>query len=88
MENKTLLNILLNGLEGEERDKALNDIKRAKGFLNRVSNAIDNELSKIANEQVSESDFDCPSWALKQSFRLGYKKGLTKLKEYAKIKVS
>lgn len=34
---------------------------------------------------VDDDDFDNPSWALKQAYKVGYKKGLTKLLEYGII---
>lgn len=81
-------NLLVNGLRGEDRTKALQDIKRARGFLKRLEAALQEELSRVENRDASETDFDCPSWALKQAYFVGYKKGLTKVLEYAKIKQS
>lgn len=81
-------NLLVNGLVGDEREKALQDIKRAKSFLKRLETALQEELSKTESRQTTEEDFDCPSWALKQAYFQGYKRGLTKVLEYAKIKQS
>lgn len=80
--------LLVNGLKGEERDKALQAIKRARGFLRLLEASLQEELSRVENKEVTETDFDCPSWALKQAYFVGYKKGLTKVLEYAKIKQS
>lgn len=71
-------NILLNGLKGKERQDMEDVIRRASAFLTVVSKRIEEEL-----KQETDPDFDSPSWAYKQAFQLGYKKGLTKLLKYA-----
>lgn len=71
-------NILLNGLKGQERKDVEDAIRRASTFLSLVSRRIEDEL-----KQESDPDFDSPSWAYKQAYQLGYKRGLTKLLKYA-----
>ena len=71
-------NILLNGLTGKERQEVEDAIKRASAFLKIVSERIEGELN-----QEQDPDFDSPSWAYKQAYQLGYKRGLTKLLKYA-----
>lgn len=71
-------NILLNGLQGEERKNMEDAIRRASVFLKAVEERIKNEL-----ESEQDPDFDSPSWAYKQAYMLGYRKGLTKLLKYA-----
>ena len=71
-------NILLNGLKGKERQDMEDVIRRASAFLKVVSKRIEDEL-----KQETDPDFDSPSWAYKQAYQLGYKKGLTKLLKYA-----
>lgn len=71
-------NILLNGLKGEARKEMEDAIRRASPFLKAVSQRIEEEL-----KQESDPDFDSPSWAYKQAYQLGYKRGLTKLLKYA-----
>jgi len=71
-------NILLNGLKGKERQDMENAIRMASAFLKVVSKRIEDELN-----QETDPDFDSPSWAYKQAYQLGYKKGLTKLLKYA-----
>ena len=71
-------NILLNGLKGKERQDMEDIIRRASAFLSIVSKRIEDEL-----KQDTDPDFDSPSWAYKQAYQLGYKKGLTKLLKYA-----
>ena len=77
------INPLLNGLKGKDREKAEEAILRAKDFIALLTPALDKELDR--NE---EPDFDCPSWAYKEAFYLGYKKGLTKILKYAILKPS
>jgi hypothetical protein len=71
-------NVLLNGLKGQERKDVEDAIRRASTFLSLVSKRIEEEL-----KQESDPDFDSPSWAYKQAYQLGYKRGLTKLLKYA-----
>ena len=71
-------NVLLNGLKGQERKDVEDAIRRASMFLSLVSKRIEDEL-----KQESDPDFDSPSWAYKQAYQLGYKRGLTKLLKYA-----
>ena len=76
----TSKNVLLNGLTGEDRQKMEDVIHRASVFIEIVSRKIKEEL-----EQENDPDFDSPSWAYKQAYQLGYKKGLTKLLKYATL---
>lgn len=73
-------NVLLNGLKGEDRQKMEDAIHRASAFIEIVSRKIMEEI-----EQENDPDFDSPSWAYKQAYQLGYKKGLTKLLKYATL---
>jgi len=71
-------NILLNGLKGEERKRMEESIRMASTYLTAVSKKIEEELG-----QETDPDFDSPSWAYKQAYQLGYRRGLTKLLKYA-----
>lgn len=70
--------ILLNGLTGKDRTDMEDAIRRASVFIKAVKEKIDKELSTD-----TDPDFDSPSWAYKQAYQLGYRKGLTKLLKYA-----
>lgn len=74
----TTTNLLLNGLKGEERKRMEDAIRLASTYLSVVSKKIEEELS-----QETDPDFDSPSWAYKQAYQLGYRRGLTKLLKYA-----
>ena len=71
-------NILLNGLKGEDRKKMEDAIHLASTYLSVVRKRIEEELG-----QETDPDFDSPSWAYKQAYQLGYRRGLTKLLKYA-----
>ena len=49
----------------------------------RTKNELDKEIKDLDN--ITYEDFDSPSWAYKQAFKLGIKKGLTSLKKYVII---
>jgi hypothetical protein len=53
-------------------------IHRASAFLSVVRKKIEEEL-----KQEQDPDFDSPSWAYKQAYQIGYRRGLTKLLKYA-----
>ena len=74
----TTTNLLLNGLKGEERKRMEDAIRLASTYLSVVSKKIEEELN-----QETDPDFDSPSWAYKQAYQLGYRRGLTKLLKYA-----
>ena len=72
--------LLLNGLKGNERQQMLNQITASQPLLKRLEELLKKEL-----ESESEPDFDNPSWAYKEAFNIGYKKGLTKVLKYVII---
>ena len=76
-------NLLLNGLKGKDRQNMEDAIHRASAFIKAVSIRIEEEL-----KQEQDPDFDSPSWAYKQAYQLGYRKGLTKLLKYATLNPS
>lgn len=73
---------LLTGLKGSERDLMITQILSSEILLKRMVQLIDKEIDSVEN---GTPDFNSPSWAYEQAFRLGYKKGLTLLKKYAII---
>lgn len=72
--------LLLNGLKGNERQQMLNQITASQPLLKRLEELLKKEL-----ESDTEPDFDNPSWAYKEAFNIGYKKGLTKVLKYVII---
>lgn len=72
--------LILNGLKGAERQQMINQITASQPLLKRLEQLLKKEL-----EADTEPDFNNPSWAYKQAFDLGYKKGLTKVLKYVII---
>lgn len=72
--------LLLNGLKGVERQNMINQIVASQPLLKRLEELLKKEL-----ESDTEPDFDNPSWAYKEAYNIGYKKGLTKVLKYVII---
>lgn len=83
METKKLTSPLLVGLKGNERDTMINQLLASQLLLKRMKEVIEKEINSLDDE--STQDFDSPSWAYKQAFKLGVKKGLTNLLKYVII---
>lgn len=83
METKKLTSPLLVGLKGNDRDIMINQLLASQMLLKRMREVIEKEINSLDSE--SSQDFDSPSWAYKQAFRLGQKKGLTNLLKYVII---
>ena len=58
-------------------------IEVSQPLLQKLEEILEEELEKL--DFVEDEDFDNPSWALKQAYKVGYKKGLTRLKDYGII---
>jgi len=58
-------------------------IRLAQPVFQKLIEILKEDLDKV--DFVADEDFDNPSWALKQAFKVGYKKGLTRLLEYGII---
>lgn len=78
-----MLNKLLCRVEQAEKDNYKRIIDSAQPVFQKLIEMLEEDLSKV--DFVADEDFDNPSWALKQAFKVGYKKGLTRLLEYGII---
>lgn len=78
-----MLNKVLCRIEQAEKDNYKRMIDNAQPVFNKLIEMLEEDLSKV--DFVADEDFDNPSWALKQAFKVGYKKGLTRLLEYGII---
>lgn len=78
-----MLNKVLCRVEQAEKDNYKRMIDNAQPVFNKLIEMLEEDLSKV--DFVADEDFDNPSWALKQAFKVGYKKGLTRLLEYGII---
>ena len=55
-------------------------LRDSQPLLQKIVELVNEDISKL--DIVDDDDFDNPSWALKQAYKVGYKRGLTKLLEY------
>ena len=72
-------------IDQAERDNYKRMIDNAQPVFQKLIEMLEEDLSKV--DFVADEDFDNPSWALKQAFKVGYKKGLTRLLEYGIIDI-
>ena len=75
-----MLNRMLCRIDQAEKDNYKRMIDNAQPVFQKLIEMLEEDLSKV--DFVADEDFDNPSWALKQAFKVGYKKGLTRLLEY------
>lgn len=80
-----MLNKLLCRVDQAEKKHYQDMISIAQPVFNKLIEMLQEDLDKV--DFVADEDFDNPSWALKQAFKIGYKKGLTRLLEYGIIDV-
>lgn len=80
-----MLNKVLCRVEQAERDNYKRMIDNAQPVFQKLIEMLQEDLDKV--DFVADEDFDNPSWALKQAFKVGYKKGLTRLLEYGIIDI-
>lgn len=83
LKDKKLTSPVLAGLKGTERDVMIAQLLASDSLLKRIEQLIDKDIKDLGN--ITSQDFDSPSWAYKQAFELGLKKGLTMLKKYVII---
>lgn len=80
-----MLNKVLCRIDQAEKKHYQDMINIAQPVFNKLIEMLQEDLDKV--DFVADEDFDNPSWALKQAFKVGYKKGLTRLLEYGIIDV-
>lgn len=78
-----MLNKVLCRVEQAEKENYKRLIDNAQPVFQKLIEMLQEDLDKV--DFVADEDFDNPSWALKQAFKVGYKKGLTRLLEYGII---
>lgn len=83
LKDKKVTSPVLTGLKGVERDVMVAQLLASDALLKRIEQLIDKDIKDLGN--ITSQDFDSPSWAYKQAFELGLKKGLTMLKKYVII---
>lgn len=80
-----MLNKVLCRVDQAEKDNYKRMIDNAQPVFQKLIEMLQEDLDKV--DFVADEDFDNPSWALKQAFKVGYKKGLTRLLEYGIIDI-
>ena len=78
-------NRVLCKVTGEEKEKIKQQIEGCQPLLRLIHQCCLEDFEKM--EKGEDEDFDNPSWALKQAYKVGLKKGLTKLLDYVIINV-
>lgn len=78
-----MLNKVLCRTKGTEKKDLERQLNLCQPLLNKIVELVNEDLKNL--DIVDDDDFDNPSWALKQAYKVGYKKGLTKLLEYGII---
>ena len=78
-----MLNKVLCRVPQDKKEDYARMIKLAQPVFNKLIEILQEDLDRV--DFVADEDFDNPSWALKQAFKVGYKKGLTRLLEYGII---
>lgn len=81
MENKLskVTSQVLVGLKGSERDMMVTQLMSSEVLLKRLEELIEKEINSL--DSITYEDFDSPSWAYKQAYKLGLKEGLNRLKK-------
>lgn len=74
---------ILSGLKGSERDLMITQLLASEPLLKRVEEVIEKEIKGL--DSISYEDFDSPSWAYKQAYKLGLQEGLRKILKIVKI---
>lgn len=76
-----MFNKLLCQCKTEKEKKELKELaKVSRPLIEAILKAIEKDLEK--NDEIDWEDFKSPSFAIERAAKDGYKKGLTKLKEY------
>lgn len=79
MRNKVLCKVK----SEEEKKNLLELIKVSQPLLKVLQQCCLDDYAKY--DKVADEDFKNPNWAIEQAYKLGLKKGLTKLSEYVII---
>lgn len=75
-----MLNKVLCRAAPEEKEQLKKEIAMCQLLLRRLTEMVKDDID--TTKVITDEDFDNPSWALKQAYKIGYKKGLTRLLEY------
>lgn len=84
-QNKTpkITSPILAGLKGSERDLMITQLLASELLMKRIQEVVEEEIKSLDN--ITYEEFDSPSWAYKQAYKLGLQEGLRKLSKLVKI---
>lgn len=74
---------ILAGLKGSERDLMITQLLASELLMKRIQEVVEEEIKSLDN--ITYEEFDSPSWAYKQAYKLGLQEGLRKLSKLVKI---
>lgn len=60
----------------EERANFKKTLLASRHVLRRLREILEEERTRLANQETSEKDFEDPNWSHKQAYRNGERKGL------------
>lgn len=83
MSNSKVTAPILAGLKGSERDLMITQILASEPLLKRIQQVVEEEIKGLDN--ITYEEFDNPSWAYKQAYKLGLQEGLRKFIKLVKI---
>lgn len=80
---KTITSPILSGLKGSERDLMVTQLLASETLLKRIQQVVEEEIKSLGT--ITAEEFDSPSWAYKQAYKLGLQEGLRKVVKLTKI---
>lgn len=75
--------VLCKATTNKDKEKLKELIEVSQPLLLAILQCCKDDYEKY--DKVSDEDFKNPNWAIEQAYKLGLKKGLTKLSEYVII---
>lgn len=83
MDKNKITSPILSGLKGSERDLMITQLLASEILLKRIQQVIEEEIKSLGT--ITAEEFDSPSWAYKQAYKLGLQEGLRKVVKLTKI---
>ena len=83
MDKNRITSPILSGLKGSERDLMIAQLLASETLLKRIQQVVEEEIKSLGT--ITAEEFDSPSWAYKQAYKLGLQEGLRKVVKLTKI---
>ena len=74
------------GLSPEEAKELNYKLKNSGTVLSRLSSILDQRLKNSADTQLSQSNYNSPSWALQQADSIGYQRAMKEVMTFLQEK--